>query len=146
MNSLFPNEQSLSKLDEVIGKLHFKMRRLNNEIRSVVHSQTNSGEEGRQALEDARRAMNELFARIRDIKEKAAVSERMVQEITRDIKSLDYAKRHLTTSIKTLNHLHMLIGAIDTMQARRARGWWDGAVRMALRRRTSLTGGARAPP
>lgn len=38
-----------------------------------------------------------------------------VKEITRDIKQLDHAKRHLTGSITTLNHLHMLVGGVDTL-------------------------------
>jgi len=63
----------------------------------------------------AKSGMSDLFGRIRHIREKAEVSEQMVQEITRDIKSLDYAKRHLTTSITTLNHLHMLVGGVDSL-------------------------------
>jgi len=39
-----------------------------------------------------------------------------VKEITRDIKQLDHAKRHLTTSITTLNHLHMLVGGVDALE------------------------------
>uniref|UniRef100_A0A8C6VRZ6 Vps53 N-terminal domain-containing protein n=1 Tax=Naja naja TaxID=35670 RepID=A0A8C6VRZ6_NAJNA len=39
------------------------------------------------------------------------------REITRDIKQLDHAKRHLTTSITTLNHLHMLAGGVDSLEA-----------------------------
>jgi hypothetical protein len=39
------------------------------------------------------------------------------QEITRDIKSLDHAKRNLTMSITTLNHLHMLVGGVDSLNA-----------------------------
>ena len=39
-----------------------------------------------------------------------------VKEITRDIKQLDYAKRHLTNSITTLNHLHMLVGGVENLQ------------------------------
>ena len=39
-----------------------------------------------------------------------------VKEITRDIKQLDHAKRHLTTSITTLNHLHMLAGGVDSLE------------------------------
>ncbi|KAA8594223.1 hypothetical protein FQN60_005057, partial [Etheostoma spectabile] len=40
-----------------------------------------------------------------------------VKEITRDIKQLDHGKRHLTTSITTLNHLHMLAGGVDSLEA-----------------------------
>ena len=39
-----------------------------------------------------------------------------VKEITRDIKQLDHAKRNLTTSITTLNHLHMLVGGVDSLE------------------------------
>ncbi|XP_073430633.1 vacuolar protein sorting-associated protein 53 homolog isoform X2 [Dendrobates tinctorius] len=70
-----------------------------------------------QALEEAHKAIQQLFGKIKDIKDKAEKSEQMVKEITRDIKQLDHAKRHLTTSITTLNHLHMLAGGVDSLEA-----------------------------
>uniref|UniRef100_A0AAQ5ZBX4 Vacuolar protein sorting-associated protein 53 homolog n=1 Tax=Amphiprion ocellaris TaxID=80972 RepID=A0AAQ5ZBX4_AMPOC len=70
-----------------------------------------------QALEEAQIAIQQLFGKIKDIKDKAEKSEQMVKEITRDIKQLDHAKRHLTTSITTLNHLHMLAGGVDSLEA-----------------------------
>ncbi|XP_021093698.1 vacuolar protein sorting-associated protein 53 homolog isoform X2 [Heterocephalus glaber] len=70
-----------------------------------------------QALEEAQKAIQQLFGKIKDIKDKADKSEQMVKEITRDIKQLDHAKRHLTTSITTLNHLHMLAGGVDSLEA-----------------------------
>uniref|UniRef100_A0A3P8ZPX5 Vacuolar protein sorting-associated protein 53 homolog n=1 Tax=Esox lucius TaxID=8010 RepID=A0A3P8ZPX5_ESOLU len=70
-----------------------------------------------QALEEAQVAIGQLFGKIKDIKDKAEKSEQMVKEITRDIKQLDHAKRHLTTSITTLNHLHMLAGGVDSLEA-----------------------------
>uniref|UniRef100_A0A6Q2ZIS4 Vacuolar protein sorting-associated protein 53 homolog n=1 Tax=Esox lucius TaxID=8010 RepID=A0A6Q2ZIS4_ESOLU len=69
------------------------------------------------ALEEAQVAIGQLFGKIKDIKDKAEKSEQMVKEITRDIKQLDHAKRHLTTSITTLNHLHMLAGGVDSLEA-----------------------------
>lgn len=75
------------------------------------------GQDGRQALEEAQKAIQQLFGKIKDIKDKAEKSEQMVKEITRDIKQLDHAKRHLTTSITTLNHLHMLAGGVDSLEA-----------------------------
>uniref|UniRef100_A0A8C6X3G4 Vps53 N-terminal domain-containing protein n=1 Tax=Naja naja TaxID=35670 RepID=A0A8C6X3G4_NAJNA len=75
------------------------------------------GEIGREALEEAQKAIQQLFGKIKDIKDKAEKSEQMVKEITRDIKQLDHAKRHLTTSITTLNHLHMLAGGVDSLEA-----------------------------
>ncbi|MBW03325.1 Vacuolar protein sorting-associated protein 53, partial [Eschrichtius robustus] len=70
-----------------------------------------------EALEEAQKAIQQLFGKIKDIKDKAEKSEQMVKEITRDIKQLDHAKRHLTTSITTLNHLHMLAGGVDSLEA-----------------------------
>jgi len=115
INSLFPTEQSLANIDDVVGRIRLKIRRLDGDIRTVVRGQTNVGEDGHQALEEAQTSIQHLFIKIKDIKEKADKSEQMVKEITRDIKQLDHAKRHLTTSIKTLNHLHMLVGGVDAL-------------------------------
>lgn len=46
--------------------------------------------------------------KIREIKNKAEQSETMVQEICRDIKKLDFAKKHITTTITALHRLTML--------------------------------------
>ncbi|KAK7481576.1 hypothetical protein BaRGS_00027225 [Batillaria attramentaria] len=115
INTLFPTEQSLANIDDVVNKIRGKIWRLDDEIRGVVRGQTNVGEEGRQALVEAQRAIQDLFTKIKDIKDKAEKSEEMVKEITRDIKQLDHAKRHLTASITTLNHLHMLVGGVDSL-------------------------------
>jgi len=50
----------------------------------------------------------ELMYKIREIKSKAEQSETMVQEICRDIKKLDFAKKHVTTTITALHRLTML--------------------------------------
>lgn len=117
INTLFPTEQSLANIDDVVNKIRLKIRRLDDNIRTVVRGQTNVGQDGRQALEEAQIAIQQLFGKIKDIKDKAEKSEQMVKEITRDIKQLDHAKRHLTTSITTLNHLHMLAGGVDNLEA-----------------------------
>ncbi|XP_070591512.1 vacuolar protein sorting-associated protein 53 homolog isoform X1 [Erythrolamprus reginae] len=117
INTLFPTEQSLSNIDDVVNKIRLKIRRLDDNIRTVVRAQTNVGQDGREALEEAQKAIQQLFGKIKDIKDKAEKSEQMVKEITRDIKQLDHAKRHLTTSITTLNHLHMLAGGVDSLEA-----------------------------
>ncbi|XP_063395988.1 vacuolar protein sorting-associated protein 53 homolog [Mytilus trossulus] len=115
INTLFPTEQSLANIDDVVGKIRYKIRSLDDDIRLVVRGQTNVGESGRQSLEEAQKAIQELFAKIKDIKDKAEKSEEMVKEITRDIKQLDHAKKNLTSSITTLNHLHMLVGGVDSL-------------------------------
>uniref|UniRef100_A0A8C0KAA8 Vacuolar protein sorting-associated protein 53 homolog n=1 Tax=Canis lupus dingo TaxID=286419 RepID=A0A8C0KAA8_CANLU len=114
INTLFPTEQvSIVSFTSVVSGLSYK---LDDNIRTVVRGQTNVGQDGRQALEEAQKAIQQLFGKIKDIKDKAEKSEQMVKEITRDIKQLDHAKRHLTTSITTLNHLHMLAGGVDSLE------------------------------
>lgn len=52
--------------------------------------------------------LQELMYKVREIKSKAEQSETMVQEICRDIKKLDFAKKHITTTITALHRLTML--------------------------------------
>lgn len=40
----------------------------------------------------------------------------MVQAITQDVKSLDYAKRHLTSSVTVLKRLQMLVTAVNQLE------------------------------
>ncbi|RUS20036.1 Vps53-like protein [Endogone sp. FLAS-F59071] len=109
INRMFPNEQSLASLDEILSKLKQKMRQLDEHTKELARKQSDAAaQECVQELEAAKKAIQDLFAKIRQIKEKATQSETMVQEITRDIKSLDYAKRHLTSSITALKRLQML--------------------------------------
>ncbi|KAI3756851.1 hypothetical protein L1987_56674 [Smallanthus sonchifolius] len=49
--------------------------------------------------------LQELMYKVREIKTKAEQSETMVQEICRDIKKLDCAKKHITTTITALHRL-----------------------------------------
>jgi prefoldin subunit 5 len=59
--------------------------------------------------------VQELFTKVREIKAKAEQSEVMVQEICRDIKKLDYAKKHITTTITALHRLSMLGESADCL-------------------------------
>ena len=68
------------------------------------------------SLEDAQKAIMHLFSQIKDIKIKAEKSEEMVKEITRDIKQLDVAKKNLTLSITTLNHLFILVEGVENLE------------------------------
>lgn len=52
--------------------------------------------------------LQELTQKISEMKEKAEQSEMMVQEICRDIKKLDFAKKNITTTITALHRLAML--------------------------------------
>lgn len=125
INTLFPTEQSLSNIDEVVIKMENQMHTIDNEISTVIHSQIEASKEGRlvsfcmkytcniiieffltffrEALDEAQKMIKQLFVHIKDIKERAEKSEEMVREITRDIKQLDCAKRNLTLVRAVLN-------------------------------------------
>ncbi|KVH91168.1 Vps53-like, N-terminal [Cynara cardunculus var. scolymus] len=60
--------------------------------------------------------LQELMYKVREIKTKAEQSETMVQGICRDIKKLDSAKKHITTTITALHRLTMLVSAIEQLQ------------------------------
>ena len=75
------------------------MKELDEDILRCVRDQTSAGSSARKDIESGKQSVVELFVKVRDIKTKAEQSEAMVHEICRDIKSLDYAKRHLTLTI-----------------------------------------------
>lgn len=116
INNLFPTEQSLSNIEEVISDFQGKIHSLDSDIKSCIRSQSGVSADGAAALEEAQIAIAQLFARIKDIRAKAEKSEHTVREITRDIKQLDIAKRNLTSAITTLNHLHFLVFGVDQLQ------------------------------
>merc|ERR1719310_790876 len=91
------------------------MRELDEEVLRTVRQQTSAGSSARKDLENAKASVAELFLKVRDIKTKAEQSEAMVHEICRDIKSLDYAKRHLTQTITALKRLQMLVTAVEQL-------------------------------
>uniref|UniRef100_A0A8B9TPF7 Vacuolar protein sorting-associated protein 53 homolog n=1 Tax=Anas platyrhynchos TaxID=8839 RepID=A0A8B9TPF7_ANAPL len=100
INTLFPTEQSLANIDEVVNKIRLKIRRLDDNIRTVVRGQTNVGQDGRQALEEAQKAIQQLFGKIKDIKDKAEKSEQMV---TSGIATQDFPQ---TCFVKSFNFLY----------------------------------------
>ncbi|OZJ04577.1 hypothetical protein BZG36_02776 [Bifiguratus adelaidae] len=121
VNNIFPDEESLSNVDEVLEKLQLKAKKLDHEIKSLTRRQSSVDSEGLEELREAKRAIQareagSLFVKIKDIQEKARQSEDMVQNITSDIKSLDYAKRHLTTSMTVLKRLQMMVMAVDQLK------------------------------
>ncbi|KAK9815375.1 hypothetical protein WJX72_002419 [[Myrmecia] bisecta] len=130
INEMFPTENSLVGLDPLIVTLKQKIRRVDNEILAAVRQQSSSGSRARQDLGKAKQAIEELFGKINEIRRKAEQSEVMVQEICRDIKKLDYAKKHLTHTITALRRLAMLINAVDQLQRAVERGEYSEAAHL----------------
>ncbi|KAJ0803321.1 putative vacuolar protein sorting-associated protein [Helianthus annuus] len=97
-------------------KIHSEIRVVDAEILAAVRQQSTSGTKAKQDLAAATHAVEELMYKVREIKTKAEQSETMVQEICRDIKKLDCAKKHITTTITALHRLTMLVSAIEQLQ------------------------------
>jgi len=116
INDHFPTEQSLIHLDSFMNRLKLKIIKIDEEIIQEVRLQSSTGTKGKEDLENSKRSIQELLTKIRDIKSKAIQSEQMVTEICKDIKSLDYAKKNLTTAITTLKRLHMMVMGVEQLK------------------------------
>jgi hypothetical protein len=116
INKNFPSEQSLERIQPFSGTLTTKIELLDSELSSAVQEQSTAGIRAARDIADAKQAIEELFQKIKDIKSKAEQSELMVAEICRDIKQLDYAKKHLQTTITAQKRLHMLVTAVDQLE------------------------------
>ncbi|KAK9088536.1 hypothetical protein Scep_027618 [Stephania cephalantha] len=116
INQMFPTEASLSGVEPLIQKIQSEIRRVDAGILVAVRQQSNSGTKAKEDLALATLAVQELMYKIREIKTKAEQSETMVQEICRDIKKLDFAKKHITTTITALHRLTMLVSAVEQLQ------------------------------
>ncbi|CAL9129784.1 unnamed protein product [Musa textilis] len=116
INQMFPTEASLSGVEPLMQKIQSEIRRVDASILAAVRQQSNSGTKAKEDLAAATHAVQELMHKIREIKTKAEQSETMVQEICRDIKKLDCAKKHITTTITALHRLTMLVSAVEQLQ------------------------------
>lgn len=108
VNSLFPNEQSLANVDIVLRRLQTKVRSTDAAIVDAVRDQTTAGRKGLTDLGEAKNAIASLASQISSIGTKAAASETMVADLTRDIKSLDSAKNALKEASDTLASMKAL--------------------------------------
>ncbi|CAG7834968.1 unnamed protein product [Allacma fusca] len=117
INSLFPTEQSLAGLNDVISSVEEQITHIDHEIRGFVRDQTGKGGlDGVSALSRAQASIEALVAKVMDMKGRAEQSEAAVRDMTRDIRQLDTAKKNLTAAITTLNHLNMLVSGVDTLE------------------------------
>nr|VZI27258.1 unnamed protein product [Spirometra erinaceieuropaei] len=117
INEIFPSEQSLSSIDEVMNTIAQKIQNIDEQTRQIVHGQWKLEEQGPAVVAEASQMIQSLFVKIREVQERATSSERMVAEITSDIQQLDQAKRNLTLSITTLNNLALIVGDIDRLNS-----------------------------
>ena len=106
----------MAHLGSFIGSLQTQIRHVDGEILEAVRRQSTSGSRARQELRSSQASICEMLHQVSQIRSKAAETETMVQEICRDIKKLDFAKKHLTSTVTALRRLGMLITAVDQLQ------------------------------
>ena len=116
LNRLFPDESSLAGVEPLVQKLRLRIRRVDDEILAAVRSQSTGGARAMADLAQAQSAIGSLEQRVADIKRKAETSEATVREICADVKKLDFAKKHLTSTITSLRRLSMLVSAVDQLE------------------------------
>ncbi|TXG61908.1 hypothetical protein EZV62_013271 [Acer yangbiense] len=109
INQMFPTEASLSGVEPLMQKIRSEIRPVDAGILAAVRQQSNSGTKPKEDLAAATCAVEELMYKIQEVKTKAEQSETMIQEICLDIKKLDFAKKHITTTITALHRLTMLV-------------------------------------
>ncbi|KRX53091.1 Vacuolar protein sorting-associated protein 53 -like protein [Trichinella sp. T9] len=117
INHLFPSEPSLGHVGQVMADVQRQIDQVDQEISDILEKQSVAQLDSEALLEQTKQAMRELFGRIMDIKRQTDMSETTVKEITRDIRQLDLAKKNLTASITTLNHLHMLVSGLESLES-----------------------------
>ncbi|KAJ1972635.1 Vacuolar protein sorting-associated protein 53, partial [Dimargaris verticillata] len=117
LNALFPSEQSLWNLETVTQNLNQAILRTDNEIEAVMRSQVDTEERGAREVDQTKLAIQALYDRISEMKQRAELSEGAVLNITQDIKSLDNAKRNLVAAVTLLKRLQMLTIATEQLQS-----------------------------
>ncbi|KAJ1799655.1 Vacuolar protein sorting-associated protein 53 [Coemansia sp. RSA 2399] len=139
VDRLFPSDESLEKIDTATASIKRRHQTVVSEIRQVVHEQSASDKQrvamqhdggGGGGVEATKAAIDELYARISEMRAKARTSERMVLDITQDIKALDFAKRNLTHTTATMRRLQLLIGSVEQLRRMKDRRLYADAAKL----------------
>ncbi|GAA6017676.1 hypothetical protein JCM11491_001165 [Sporobolomyces phaffii] len=113
LNELLPDETSLDQASLVSVLLRSKIQT----IRSEVEALTELLEEDQDPVHmgEIQELIGELLSQVTAIRDAATESEVVVRDITRDIQSLDLAKRNLVASMNALKRFQMLVNAFDQL-------------------------------
>jgi hypothetical protein len=116
INSRYKTEADIANLEPTIAQLEEEIHDLDESILDTVRVQSTAGRVAAKDLSEAKDSMSDLGGKIIEIKIKAQASEQLVQEICRDIKQLDVAKKHLTGTINALTRLQTLTSAVNDLR------------------------------
>ena len=81
---------------------------MDDKIKASIREQAYASEAAREELRRVNEESAELVDRIESVRGKAQLSEQMVKSICSEIRSLDVAKRNITTTITSLKRMIML--------------------------------------
>lgn len=117
LNRHYTSENVLvAQLPAIREAISERMDQLDDRISSALQRQAETAEATQRHVQDAKASVQSLEQRILQVQSKAGQSEKAVREITKDMKRLDCAKRHLQRTITTLKRLHMLIHAVEQLR------------------------------
>ena len=117
LNKHFTSEATLvAQLPGIREAVTERMDVLDDRISGALQRQSETAEATQKHVQEAKASVASLEQRIRQVQQKAGQSETAVREITKDMKKLDLAKRHLQSTITTLKRLHMLIHAVEQLR------------------------------
>ena len=117
LNQHYNTEQQLvSALPALRSAISSRLDRLDESLSTTLRHQAALAPSLARDVVHARNAVLRLIQRIHQVRAQAQKSEEAVLEITRDMKRLDHAKRHLQRTITALKRLHMLLHAAEQLR------------------------------
>ncbi|KAJ1812948.1 Vacuolar protein sorting-associated protein 53, partial [Coemansia sp. RSA 2598] len=128
IDSMFPDEASLEGIEVVADNMRRRLSALHESMHTLLRAQSANAGHQQQSIEATRAAIDDLYQRISEMRTKARTSERMVLDITQDIKALDFAKRNLTQTTTTMRRLQMLIAAVRQLRQLKTQKRWGEAA------------------
>ncbi|KAF4033634.1 Vps53-like [Phytophthora infestans] len=115
INRNFPDEQSLGDIGDFVSRLRGRMKELDDSLSQASQDQSLAAHQALLDLKEAKTASQQLSTR-------STISE------------LDYAKRHLQTTLTALKRLHMLVNAVDQLEfmSSQRRTWRTDLCRLSV--------------
>jgi len=108
LNALFSHPSALSGVTPVAEALDSHLTSLDDEISSLVITQSATNADSLKRISAAKADLAELFENIDTVRARAMRTEEAITAMTADIKKLDSTKRNLTLSMTMLKRLQML--------------------------------------
>ncbi|KAJ2687738.1 Vacuolar protein sorting-associated protein 53, partial [Coemansia spiralis] len=116
IDRLLPDGRALEGVGVAEANARHQLAAVSGEIQRALRAQAEGSQQQVQGIEATKAAIAELYTRISEMRAKARAAERMVVDITQDIKSLDFAKRNLTRTTTTMRRLQLLVGSVERLR------------------------------